>query len=245
MMVAGQGKVRVTTHLPSITFLLSAGAVCTFVGASPALADPLAEPTPIERSAGTPPAAESAQKYDGVVPGPTGRNPLPAAPAGGPYLVWTGFQMTAAGSQVFLQTTRPVEYDEKAGARTKSGKSALSIVLRGCRIHMANNRRKIDTRFFATPVSSISAKQKGHDIEIRIALREGAEATPHTQAGPDGTQFLVLDFPPGKAAPEPSALQDMAAADSPDGQARGDEQELPKAGRARKAAAKAADKSSE
>jgi hypothetical protein len=117
--------------------------------------------------------------------------------------------MTASGSQVFLQTTRPVEVDSKEGRA--SGKPTLAVVLRDCRIHMANNRRKIDTRYFATPVAAVSAKQKGRDVEVRIALRERVTSTSHSEAGPDGTQFVVLDFPPGKAAPEPSALQDLAA----------------------------------
>lgn len=114
--------------------------------------------------------------------------------------------MTATGSQVFLQTTQTVTFE-----RGKWSKSAMTFLLKGCRIHMANNRRKIDTRFFATPVTSVSAKQKGRDVEIRIALREPVSAEPRTQTGAEGTQFVVLDFPPGKAAPEPSALQELAA----------------------------------
>jgi hypothetical protein len=158
------------------------------------------------------------QRYDGVIPGPTGRNPLPAAPKAGSYLVWTGFQMTPTGSRVFLQTTVPVPFDLDEGRVAKSGKSTLAVRLGSCRIHMANNRRKIDTRFFATPVSGVSARQKGRDVEVRIALREVAAGVPHSEPGPDGTQFVVIDFPPGKAAPEPSALSDMARASGiPDG----------------------------
>jgi hypothetical protein len=190
----------------------------------------------------SPPAG---QKYDGVAPGATTKNPLPSTPDGGAYLVWTGFQMTASGSQVFLQTTRPVEFD-----RGTSSRSTMAILLRGCRIHMANNRRKIDTRFFATPVSSVSARQKGRDVEVRIALREAATADPHNQAGPDGTQFVVMDFPPGKAAPEPSALQDLAAgAEMQDGNRAaggdGDDSGSPKGKRAGRAGVKAAAQSSE
>jgi len=119
--------------------------------------------------------------------------------------------MTATGSRVFLQTTQPVQFDLNEGAAKKSSHSTLAVLLRGCRIHMANNRRKIDTRFFATPVSGVSARQRGRDVEIRVVMRERAEAVPHSETGPDGTQFVVLDFPPGKASPEPSALQDLAA----------------------------------
>ena len=148
-----------------------------------------------------------------VVPGPTGKNPLPAAPkGGGPHLVWTGFQMTATGSRVFLQTTSPVQFDLEEGRVSKSGRSTLTVRLTGCRLFLANNRRKIDTRYFPTPVSSVSARQRGRDIEVRIALREVASGVPHSEPGPEGSQFVVVDFPPGTAAPEPSALEDMAKA---------------------------------
>lgn len=181
-------------------------------GVSATLGPVAAQPvTPLEKSMEAVPGPALGQKYDGVVPGPVGKNPLPAAPKGGPYLVWTGFQMTATGSRVFLQTTQPVQFDLNEGAAKKSSHSTLAVLLRGCRIHMANNRRKIDTRFFATPVSGVSARQRGRDVEIRVVMRERAEAVPHSETGPDGTQFVVLDFPPGKASPEPSALQDLAA----------------------------------
>jgi hypothetical protein len=181
-----------------------AGVSATF---GPAAAEPV---SPLEKSMEAVPGPALGQKYDGVVPGPVGKNPLPAAPKGGPYLVWTGFQMTATGSRVFLQTTQPVQFDLRDGAAKKSAKSTVAVLLRGCRIFMANNRRKIDTRFFATPVSGVSARQRGRDVEIRVVLRERAEAVPHSETGPDGTQFVVVDFPPGKASSEPGALQDLA-----------------------------------
>jgi len=201
----GKGKLRVTTSFLSTVFVALAGVSATL---GPVAAQPV---TPLEKSMEAVPGPALGQKYDGVVPGPVGKNPLPAAPKGGPYLVWTGFQMTATGSRVFLQTTQPVQFDLNEGAAKKSSHSTLAVLLRGCRIHMANNRRKIDTRFFATPVSGVSARQRGRDVEIRVVMRERAEAVPHSETGPDGTQFVVLDFPPGKASPEPSALQDLAA----------------------------------
>ena len=194
-------------------FLGTAIVACAgfFATVGSAAAQPI---TPLERSMeavpGRAPAPALGQRYDGVVPGPTGRNPLPSPPKSGPHLVWTGFQMTATGSRVFLQTTQSVQFDIDEGAVKKSGKSTVGVLLRGCRIFMANNRRKIDTRFFATPVSGVSARQRGRDVEVKVALREQANAVPHSEPGPDGTQFVVLDFPPGKASPEPSALQELA-----------------------------------
>jgi hypothetical protein len=205
----GKGKVRAITCFLGTAFVAVAG-FSAILGS--AAAQPV---TPLEKSMEGAPGPSLGQKYDGVAPGQTGKNPLPAAPKGGPYLEWTGFQMTASGSRVFLQTTQQVAFDVNEGAAKKSGKSILAVLLRGCRIHMANNRRKIDTRFFATPVSGVSARQRGRDVEVRIALRERAEAVPHSETGPDGTQFVVVDFPPGKAAPEPSALQELAGQEAP------------------------------
>jgi hypothetical protein len=94
-----------------------------------------------------------------------------------------------------------VEFEVKEGHLSKAGHSTLTVLLRGCRIFMANNRRKLDTRAFVTPVQSISAKQRRKDVEVLITLREPASSTPGTEAGPNGTRFLVFDFPPGKPAP--------------------------------------------
>jgi hypothetical protein len=214
-----------TRYLGTAFFVLLAGlglAAQPAIGqpGAPPADNPLAAPTPLEQSMqGVPGGApQQTQRYDGVVPGAEGRNPLPALPKAGSYLIWTGFQMTAGGSRVFLQTTTQVPFELNEGRVAKSGKSTLVVRLAGCRIFMANNRRKIDTRFFATPISSVAARQKGRDVEVRIALREVAAGVPHSESGPEGTQFVVIDFPPGRAAPEPSALSDMARASGiPDG----------------------------
>jgi len=167
------------------------------VVAGPARADQLV-PTDQGVSA---PSGTPGGKYGGVTPGSNVSNPLPQSPLSPPHLIWTGFQPTTTGSRVFFQTTGPVEFEVKEGPVSKGSHSTLTVLLRGCRIHMANNRRKIDTRAFATPVQSVSAKQRRKDVELLITLRVIASATPGTEDGPNGTRFLVFDFPPGKPAP--------------------------------------------
>lgn len=161
--------------------------------------------TPIEKSREAVPSGSPEQKYDGVSFGSEGQNPLPAAPSDQPYLVWTGFQMTESGSRVFLQTTKSVAFDSKMDSQGKSAKGNLTLILRGCKIHMANNRRSIDTRFFVTPVTSVTARQRRGDVEVRIILRETVSTTPRIETGNNGTSFLVLDFPPGKGLEMESA----------------------------------------
>ena len=180
------------------------------VAAGPAWADQLLVPkdmnVPLDQIAppehGTSePSGQAGAKYGGVTPGSNVSNPLPQSPQSPPHLIWTGFQPTATGSRVFFQTTGPVEFEVKEGHLSKGGHSTLTVLLRGCRINLANNRRKLDTRAFPTPVQSISAKQRCKDVELLITLREPASSTPGTESGPNGTRFLVFDFPPGKPAP--------------------------------------------
>jgi hypothetical protein len=180
-----------------VSFLRSVLFACAgMMMAVSAQADP---PMPLDQRAAGAPVAPGNGKYGGVTPGDGVSNPLPQPPANPPHLIWTGFQPTATGSRVFIQTTVPVEYEVKQGPVSKAGRSTLTVLLRGCRIHMANNRRKLDTRAFPTPVQSISAKQRRNDVELVISLREPASATPATEVGPNGTRFLVFDFPPGTA----------------------------------------------
>jgi hypothetical protein len=110
-----------------------------------------------------------------------------------------------------------VEFEVKEGHVSKTGHSTLTVLLRGCRIFMANNRRKLDTRAFPTPVQSVLAKQRRDNVEVLITLREPASAAPGTEAGPNGTRFLVFDFPPGK----PAVIEEKAPAEPADSASHG------------------------
>lgn len=160
---------------------------------------PPASPAPIEKAFDQPvvPTGPGAEKYVGVVPGPNAKNPLPKAKKTPPRLIWSGFKSGAGGgSQVFFQTNQPVTFEV---VPSKDGNAkTLSVFLKNCRIHLRNNGRNLDTRFFATPVEGVKARQRRNDVELRIALKEPSSPTPRTEPGPDGSQFLVLEFPPGQ-----------------------------------------------
>jgi hypothetical protein len=138
-------------------------------------------------------------KYAGVVPGPEARNPLPQPKADPPRLVWTGFRMSGDKSQIFLQTTRPVTFHLGEANKRRKSPRTLSVFLRSCRIHLKNNARRLDTSFFVTPVAGVSARQRRNDVELTIALKHPVAAEARTEPGPDGSQFLVLEFPSAPA----------------------------------------------
>jgi hypothetical protein len=137
-------------------------------------------------------AERAAAPVFSVVPG-VGGSPLSTAPRRGtPQLVWTGFQVTESGSRVFVQTTSEVEL------KVENSKGGVTVTLHNCRVHMRNNSRMLDTRFFASPVERIAVRQRRRDIQLDIALRAPAQSTPRQEAGPGGTHFWVIDF----AAPD-------------------------------------------
>jgi hypothetical protein len=175
----------------------------------PAPAPATRAPVPLDRVLDEAPAAGSGgEKYVGVIPGPNSRNPLPPAKKAPPHLIWSGFKGgDGSGSQVFFQTNLPVTFEVVPSA---GNPRELSVFLRNCRIHMRNNQRNLDTRFFATPVQGVSARQRRKDVELRIVLKEPSSPTPRTEPGPDGTHFVVLEFPPG----QPAAVETATPADT-------------------------------
>jgi hypothetical protein len=181
-----------------------AAALCALAqeGAAPAGSDPAA-------------TGAMAKPYAGVNPGLEARNPLPMPSHDPPRLVWTGFKMSGDRSQVFLQTTRRVTYDVRTDPGGKAGALELTVFLRNCRIHLRNNGRRLDTRFFATPVAEVSARQRRKDVELRILLKEPTTPAPRVEQGPAGSEFLVLEFPPGRAAPSPAEPAAAPAAGEP------------------------------
>jgi hypothetical protein len=134
-------------------------------------------------------------EYKGVRPGKVALPPNPPKATGQPFLTWSGFMMTGHGSRVFLQFTQPVQYTVTDGAKE------VVVTVKGARIHKRNNGRMVNTRYFATPVAKVQARQHGKDVRVTIALRKAAKPEHKLEAGEQGYQFLMLDFPPtGEAA---------------------------------------------
>jgi hypothetical protein len=180
--------------------LAAAAAVWAQQGAGLPAADPTADPPTL------------GARYAGVSPGADARNPLPKAATEPPRLVWTGFKMTGDRSQLFLQTTRPVTYDlGKPGPMKGQRGPVMSVFLRNCRIHLKNNGRRLDTRFFASPVAGVVIHQRRRDVELDISLKEAATPVPRLEDGPDGSQFIVLEFPPGRPAAAASEAPSLPA----------------------------------
>lgn len=150
---------------------------------------------PLDRALDDTTLSVGGEKYVGVTPG--ARNPLPKAKPAPPHLIWTGFQPSAGGGgRVFIQTNAPVSY-EVGNPVTRGKRRLVKVLLKNCRIHHRNNSRRMDTRFFVTPVEEISARHRRKNVELEIQVKEELVPQVRVEAGPDGTHFLVLEFGTG------------------------------------------------
>ncbi|KIG14799.1 hypothetical protein DB30_06385 [Enhygromyxa salina] len=128
--------------------------------------------------------------YQGVSLGGGNLPPFAPTEVGGAsaVLTWTGFERTEASSRVFFQLSASVQPDVTAeGTR-------VTIKLPRTSVKIRNNRRKLITKFFNTPVNEVKVERTGKDVRIVLDLRW--EATPdwRFEAGPNGYTVLVVEF---------------------------------------------------
>jgi hypothetical protein len=131
-------------------------------------------------------AAHRADRAGPAKPVPRRHRKAPAHPAA--RLVRSGFHLTPHGSEVVLQTSGEVEL------QTHETNSGPTFVLKRCRATRANDRRALDTRFFATSVTHVALRQRGANLEVRVSLKDAATATPRKEQGPGGTWSWILEF---------------------------------------------------
>jgi hypothetical protein len=73
----------------------------------------------------------------------------------------------------------------------------LVISLTGVSRLAANVWRFLDTRYFETPLSRITAKKKGKGVEVRITFKnakDAAQASMRTATEADGLYYAYLSF---------------------------------------------------
>jgi hypothetical protein len=143
-------------------------------------------------------------EYGGVQPGqgkkPDGKKAKKTPPKG--TLSWIGFETKGGASEVFFQSIAAFEVSQRVDG------SVLVVTLSGLSRLGHNTWRPIDTRFFETPISRITAKKKGKGVEVRIAFKnakEAAQGSVRTATEADGMYYAYLSFGGGgpKTTPEP------------------------------------------
>ncbi len=154
--------------------------------------------------------------YQGVRIG--GGNLPPFAPKeiGGEsaVLTWTGFERGDASSRVFFLLSASVEPEISVeGLR-------MFIKLPRTSVKIRNNRRKLITKYFKTPINEIKINRSGKDVLAVLELRWEAEPSWRFEVGQNGYQVLIVEFPDspseGSQPPAPpSPVPPMGEGDSP------------------------------
>ena len=108
----------------------------------------------------------------------------------------TGFRLTKdGGSEIVIQTSAEVTLEER------STDGASVFVVKNCRVQRNNDRRPLDTRFFDSPVTGVTLKEHGGDLEISVALAVPPEET--TSRAPSDRVVLAAVPPEYTAAVPP------------------------------------------
>jgi hypothetical protein len=157
-----------------------------------------------------PPGPHREGEYGGVAPGQPREPPgKPRRPPPKGTLTWIGFEAKGGGAQVFFQSVAPFE------VRQHLEGSTLVVHLTLTRLGR-NTWRRLDTRFFESPLAELDARSvgatratktrpaRGAGIDVRIAFKnpkDAREGTLRTATEADGMFYAYLTFPAGADAP--------------------------------------------
>lgn len=136
--------------------------------------------------------------YAGVAPGSGNTAPRSPSPEAGRLLMtWPGFQQRPDGaSRFFLQTTQAVQVEQ----RSEQGRFVL--VLKDTGLHLRNNRRPLETRYFNTPVEAARIERRGRDLAFVMELRAPVTPVVSQERASTGYNFVFLEFPAGSYLPD-------------------------------------------
>ena len=170
--------------------LLASAAVAALGQASGAPVPPM--PVPSRTATPASPAASAVRTRRAPVSGAGASAAKGSLHAGEASLLSTAFRVTRGGGEIVLQTSAELTLE------TRGDSSSTSFVLKGCRILRSNDRRPLDTRFFDSPVTGVTIRERGPDVEIDVSVRGQSVATSHQERGPGRTWYWVLTFAPAR-----------------------------------------------
>ena len=140
--------------------------------------------------------------YGGVSPGekPDGKRKRVSKGT----LSWIGFEAKDGGAQLFFQSVAPFELRQRVTGKTLI--ATLTLTKLG-----TNTWRRIDTRYFDTPLAGVVAKRVRRGIEVRITFKnakDAREGSVRTATEADGMYYAYLSFTGGGAAPSGDTKND-------------------------------------
>jgi hypothetical protein len=134
-----------------------------------------------------------ASPYQGVTPGSPNEPPRVDAVGRQRLMTWPGFQMLSdGGSRVFVQVSQEPLFE------TRDEPGRFVVLLERTGVHLRNNKRALETRYFNTPVKRVRVQRRRDKVAVILELRAPAPPRVHTQPGAEGRfHYVLVDFPPG------------------------------------------------
>lgn len=112
-------------------------------------------------------------------------------------LTWTGFERDGDTSHVFVQLTGKADFEiEQRGTKVR-------VRLKNTRVRERNNRRRLDLRYFDTPVQTVHVVQQGRDTVLSLTLKRAAEPVIAWSDHEGPYQLLSIGFGVADEAEEP------------------------------------------
>lgn len=137
--------------------------------------------------------------YGGVTPGEKPDHKRKRVTKG--TLSWIGFEAKDGGAQLFFQSAGAFDVRQRVAGNTLI--ATLSLTKLG-----TNTWRRIDTRYFDTPLSGVVAKRVRRGIEVRVTFKnakDAREGSLRTATEADGMFYAYLTFPAGSTGDAPAS----------------------------------------
>ena len=103
----------------------------------------------------------------------------------GNALTWLGFEMSAPGGRVFIQTASPAKYQV-----LPTEESQVLIEIKDCVLNWKNDGHHLDTSWFPSTVKQVQAKLVGKDkVLVKITLKRNGTYDLRQEGA-----YLFVDF---------------------------------------------------
>jgi len=108
---------------------------------------------------------------------------------------------SGAGSRFFVQVSGDVRME------THREEGRIVVLIRNARIHLANNRNPLESRFFNTPVVRAYLERRGRNVAFVMDLRADVQPQVEIREAAGDYRFIVASFAAGNfvARPTPAA----------------------------------------
>jgi len=76
------------------------------------------------------------------------------------------------------------------------------VILENLGIHLRNNRRPLETRYFNSPVTRARVERRGRDVALVLEMRSAITPVVSVQPAEGAYHYVFVEFPAGDYLPD-------------------------------------------